>query len=49
MKSLGASVRQRTRKLKKVESPSRLVMGKRLEPAEDTYNLIAYEFCLTDA
>ena len=36
MKSLGVSVRQRTRKLEKVESLSRLVMGKRLEPAEDT-------------
>ena len=37
--SLGASVRQRTRKLEKVGSLSRLVMRKRFKPAENTYNL----------
>ena len=39
IESLGASVRQRTRKLEKVGSLSRLVMRKRFEPAENTYNL----------
>lgn len=36
MKSLGARLRQRTRKLEKVKSLSRLVMGKCLKPAEGT-------------